>query len=112
MRSLPISAAGVAVIVDAMPARRRGVVATVITLLLTIPTLPWMLEARHAQNSYLRRAGEWIRQNTEGSPRIMTSRRRVVYYAAGEYVPLIVGTPKTRLPALFAERSPDWLVLE
>jgi len=110
--SLPYSAAGIAVILDAAESRRRIWVAIILAVVLIGPTLPWMLETRYAHNLYLRQAGEWIRQTSGSSTRVMTLLNRVVYYADGEIVWPPFTTDAEEIVREVRKKKPDWLVLD
>jgi len=110
--TLPFSAAGVTAILDWLPSSRRRLAAVALAVGLVGPTLPWMLETRHADQVHIRRAGEWIRENGEESPRIMTTRHRVAFYANGIHVWC---PPEAEVDRVLPEariRRPQWLVFE
>ena len=113
--TLPFSAAGVAAILDAVrPRWQRGIV-LLLAVGMIAPTLPWLLETRHADRAYLRRAGEWISgQSGDGAP-ILTTRHRVTFYAKGERVlsPLEANASSI-LDTIGRAKGPEfvWLVVD
>jgi len=110
--TLPFSAAGVVAILNTIESRRRRVVALILGVAMIAPTLPWLLEARHADRAYLRRAGEWIRAHTDGTPRILTTRHRVAFYANGIHVFSPLDAEVEPILAEARLRKPDWLVFD
>ncbi len=110
--TLPFAAAGVAAILDMVPQPRRRTAAILLTIGLVGPTLPWMLERRNADNLYLRRTGEWLRANSQGKPRVLTTRHAVSFYADG----IDVRSPlEADVEAILAEArrlKPNYLVFD
>jgi hypothetical protein len=84
----------------------------VLGIVLIGPTLPWMLETPNAENAHLRRAGEWIREHGGDTPRILTTRHRVAFYANGIHLP----SPREADPDLILrwahDENPGWLVFD
>ena len=110
--TLPFSAAGIAAVLDLVSSSRRRLAAIALAVGLIGPTLPWMLETRHADELHLRRAGEWIREHSESSPAVMTTRHRVAFYANGTHVWC---PPEAEVDRVLPEarvRGPQWLVFE
>jgi hypothetical protein len=110
--SLPFSAAGVAAILNAVVRPRRRAVALTLAVTMIAPTLPWLLETRHADRAYLRRTGEWIRTQAGPAPRIMTTRHRVAFYANGIHVRSPLGADPEQILAQARSQEPDWLVFD
>ncbi len=110
--TLPYSAAGLRLLLAAVPAPRWRPAVILLLAVLIGPTLPWMLERRNMQDVYLRRAGEWIRSRQPAGARILTTRNMVAFYAHGVHV---WSPPDHELARILAEvqaRRPDWLVLD
>ena len=110
--TLPFSAAGVAMILDCVPERRRRLVASLLWVGLIGPTLPWMLETRHASNLYLRRAADWVRAHAETEPCVLTNRVRVAFYAGGKYVASPKGAGVGAVLAEARQAGANWLVFD
>ncbi len=108
--TLPFAAAGIVALLQ--PYTRRLVKGSLLAAFLVIPTLPWMFEARHTEDLYLRRAGEWIRQEAGDDQRIMTTRMRIAYYAAGELLPSSPGVSVPWIYRLANEHDAQWLVFD
>ena len=64
--TLPFSAAGVVIILDAAKEQWRRGIALLLAVAMIAPTLPWLLETRHADRAYLRQAAKWIRTRRIG----------------------------------------------
>ncbi|MHC4797688.1 MAG: ArnT family glycosyltransferase [Planctomycetota bacterium] len=107
---LPFSAAGLSVILDRVAANRRGLVGLVLVTILVGPTLPWMFETRYGDEVYLRRAGEWIGNNSGKGHRVMTDLVRVTYYADGDLIHIEHGATPAAIMARARVKKPDWLV--
>jgi hypothetical protein len=101
-----------AVILDLIPAHRRGPAAILILLGLVVPTLPWMLDPRNAADAHIRRAGEWIRAQQPTGAKIHTEQHPVVFYATGQRL----WSPREHDTARILEHArvhrPDWLVFD
>ena len=110
--TLPFSAAGVATILGRVPEARRGLVALIVAVALIGPTLPWMLEKRYADDVYLRRAGEWIRRQAEGVPRVLAERHQAAFYAGGVRVVSPLGADAGQILAAARQARPEWLVFD
>jgi len=110
--TLPFSAAGVAIVLDTAPAGRQRLVMLVLAASLIGPTLPWMLETRHAEAVHIRRAGEWIREQARGTPRVMTTRHRAAFYANGLHVWCPPDLDAGWVLAEARTWRPGWLVFE
>jgi len=110
--TLPFSAAGVAAILDAVrPRRQRGIV-LLLAVGMIAPTLPWLLEARHADRAYLRRAGEWIRRQGNDAPRVLTTRHRVAFYANGIHVRSPLEPDAPWILDVARNEKADWIVFD
>jgi len=109
--TLPFAAAGLAVVLDQIAKTRRTLLTAAILIVLVGPTLPWMLEARHAEFVGIRRAGEWIRSQSS-SAKIMTSRHRSAFYADGKWIRPPEEPSAERFAAKARKHRPDWLVFE
>ena len=112
--TLPFSAAGVAAILDLVPARRRVAVGVLVVIALVAPTAPWMFEWRYAHEAYLRRAGEWIRSQQPSGAKVHTTRHRVAFYANGihQWSPLDRDKDIARILAEARAHHSDWLVFD
>jgi hypothetical protein len=108
--SLPFSAAGVMVVLSKVAENKRVWAGVVLVIVLIGPTLPWMLETRYADEAYLRRAGEWIRQNSEEDHVVMTDLIRVAYYADGHLIRVDDQAAPADIMARARAERPDWLV--
>lgn len=110
--TLPFSAAGVAIVLDLVPVDRRRLVMMLLAVGLIGPTLPWMLETRFVEAVHVRRAGEWIRQQEQGVPRIMTTRHLAALYANGVHIwcPWDLDAPWVLAEA--RQRRPNWMMFE
>ena len=88
--------------------------AVVLAVGLVGPTLPWMLETRYADQVHIRRAGEWIREHSEGqeTPAVMTTRHRAAFYANGTWVWCPPEAEVDRVLPEARTRRPQWLVFE
>lgn len=110
--TIPFAAAGLAAVVETVPPPHRigGIALAFIAVL--APMLPWLLEPRNRQDAYLRRAGEWIRQQDGDRPTIMTTRNIVPFYANGV---LVWSPPEGDARRVLEEaraKKPAWIVLD
>lgn len=110
--TLPFSAAGIAIVLDRVLVDRRRLVMTLLAVGLIGPTLPWMLEKRFVEAVHIRRAGEWIRQQDQDAPRIMTTRHLAALYANGVHIwcPWDLDAPWVLAEA--RQRGPNWMMFE
>ena len=110
--TLPFSAAGIAIILDIVPAGRERLIMAVLAAGLIGPTLPWMLETRYADGLHIRRAGEWIRRHDVYVPRIMTTLNQAALYADGVQVWCPADLDPAWVLAEARQRRPTWMVFE
>jgi hypothetical protein len=115
--TLPASAAGVLMIANLIRSRHRSLVLAAMLAVLIGPTSKYMLEARFADEAYLRRAGEWVRaQQPPGSPawttRVLTTRNQVALYANGVLLWGPLDADFGRYLAEARANRPDWVVFD
>ncbi|HSW44590.1 MAG TPA: glycosyltransferase family 39 protein [Phycisphaerae bacterium] len=110
--TLPFAAAGIAAVLDAVPAHRQNAAMVALAVGLIGPTLPWMLETRFADEVHIRQAGEWIRAHDDNVPRVMTTRFRAALYANGVAVWCPPEPDPERVLAEARWRRPTWMVFE
>ncbi len=110
--TLPYSAAGVAALVDLAPPAHRRLASITLPVVLIAATAPWMLQTRNADTRYLRMAGEWLRAQDTTGPRVLTTRMRVAFYAAGRQVWSPADDDMEENLAIARAEQPDYLVFD
>lgn len=110
--TLPFAAAGVIAFIESLSERSQGWAAVLVGLGLIAPTLPWMFEIRHRDDAHFRSAAAWMRENSDGRPRILTERHRMAFYANGDYIPGLFTADAAQYLARARKHRPDWLAFD
>lgn len=110
--TLPFAAAGVTALIERAAADRRRNAMLLAVALLVGPTLPWLFETRHTDAIHIRRAGQYIRDNSDHRPRVFTERTRAAFYADGDILHNWNKGDAAGALNKARKRHADWLVFD